>query len=479
MLKIKIILVVLVLHALTNTICLGAQFQVLRNGIVNDQIENAIQPFGIVKCDNGDWVATFQDKGDTTAGCKVYFVRSTNHGQTWSQPFKIIEDEDETVGLTIQLFTLPNGMKLAVFIKIKYQPSRSFVVTLYSCSDDFQTFTEIQQLTHPVQSSLFVTGNCITELDNGDLIIPGYTYPLGTPIEGAVYGSGFFRSTDGGQSWGGFELAFAESDPNNKKCFTESTFAVKEDGSIVGFARVDTTATKQMWKVVSSDNGVTWSTPVETSIPAVYPMITRLDNGKYVMICGLLSIQPPRTVAFLVSDDGENYTLAGRAFYTRNGGYSYNTATGGSQAFIKVDSNKLYVTFYAYDPILPGNHCYVDGNLVAITNIMENNIEEMLTLKILCNESSGTTVHDNSSFANNGALLNGAAFSAGAISLDGSNDRINCGHDASLEIGTQDLTLAARIKLNPTQGTYTGIVTKGASSSTASGYALVYTVSDG
>jgi hypothetical protein len=107
--------------------------------------------------------------------------------------------------------------------------------------------------------------------------------------------------------------------------------------------------------------------PEKTNIPAVYPMITRLSNGKYVMICGLLNIQPPRTVAFLVSDDGENYTFAGQAFYSKNHGRSYNTATGGTQSFLKVGNNKLFIVFYACDPKLPGRHrTYIDGNLVEI-----------------------------------------------------------------------------------------------------------------
>lgn len=371
----------MIFHATITMTCIGDEppkFQVLRNSIVNDEIEDALCPFGIVKCKNGDWVTNFQDKGDTTAGSKVYFVRSSDQGKTWSKPFKTVVNESDAVGLTIQLFTLPNGKNLAIFMAIQHQDKgptgfkgyRTSAITIYSCSDDLQTFTEIQKLASPPQSLLSVTGNCIIELKNGDLIIPGYVYPKGPAVKDAVYGSGFFRSKDGGKTWGPFELAFKEPDTNNKKNFNESTFAVKADGTIVGFTRVDSTKTKNMWKVISADNGITWSIPEETNIPAVYPMITRLENGKYVMICGLLSIKPARTVAFLVSDDGENYTLAGRAYYSRpehNNGISYNTATGGSQAFLKVDKNKLFVTFYACDPKLPGrHHTYVDGNLVEI-----------------------------------------------------------------------------------------------------------------
>ena len=106
--------------------------------------------------------------------------------------------------------------------------------------------------------------------------------------------------------------------------------------------------------------------------------------------------------------------------------------------------------------------------------VLESNIEEMLALKLLCSESGGTTAYDGSYFANNGTLLNGAAFSSGAVSLDGANDRVNCGHNSSLEIGTLDLTITARVKLNATQNTYAGIVTKGAGSPTDAGYTFMY-----
>jgi hypothetical protein len=110
--------------------------------------------------------------------------------------------------------------------------------------------------------------------------------------------------------------------------------------------------------------------------------------------------------------------------------------------------------------------------------VLESNIEKMLALKLLCNETSGTA-YDSSYFANNGTLLNGAAFSGGAVSLDGANDRVYCGNASSLDIGTQDVTLVARVKLNASQGTYAGIVTKGGGGDTDAGYALFYQAASG
>ena len=376
MLKIGLLLGMSQLLCLTTCIAREApKFKVLRYGIINNTVEDALSPSGLIKCKNGDWVAIFQNKGDSTAGCEVFFVRSKDQGKTWSKPFKSIKNKDKAIGLSVNLFTLPNGVNIAIFNKIKHKDTsvtgfrghRTSVVTIYRLNDDL-TLSKIQNLKNPANSLTAVEGNCITKLKNGDLILPAYHYSKGPAAKGVAYGSGFFRSKDEGKSWGAFELAFKEPHPTKKKyMFNESTFAVKDDGSIVGFARVDSTKPKYMWKVISRDNGATWSIPVKTNIPAVYPMITRLKNGKYVMLCGLLNIQPPRTVAFLISDDGENYTLAGRAFYTKNRGRSYNTATGGTQSFIKVGSNKLFITFYACDPELPGRHrTYIDGNLVEI-----------------------------------------------------------------------------------------------------------------
>ena len=107
--------------------------------------------------------------------------------------------------------------------------------------------------------------------------------------------------------------------------------------------------------------------------------------------------------------------------------------------------------------------------------VLESNIEEMLSLKLLCNESGGATAYDGSYFANNGTLYGNAALAGGVLSLDGSCDYVDCGKKASLEMGKLDISVVARVKISTSQsGMYVGIVYKGANTPTETGYSFVY-----
>jgi len=111
--------------------------------------------------------------------------------------------------------------------------------------------------------------------------------------------------------------------------------------------------------------------------------------------------------------------------------------------------------------------------------ILENNIEEMLILKVLCNESSSQTIYDDSWFANDGTLTGNASIGGGTLTLDGFGDYVNCSNDSSLDLGTQDITISGRIKLDTIQSAYNGIVSKGASGPADPGYAFFYRESNG
>ncbi|MHB9139903.1 MAG: LamG domain-containing protein, partial [Victivallaceae bacterium] len=126
----------------------------------------------------------------------------------------------------------------------------------------------------------------------------------------------------------------------------------------------------------------------------------------------------------------------------------------------QISSNQFTVSIPAY-----GSKVYV----------LENNIEEMLVLKLLCNESGGSTAYDCSKFASNGTLCGNASLASGVLSLDGSGDYVNCGKKSTLEMGKLDMSIVARVKISSAQaGTYAGIIAKGAGQTSETGYAFVY-----
>ncbi|MCF6284346.1 MAG: glycoside hydrolase [Candidatus Hydrogenedentes bacterium] len=361
----------------------GAPLKVLRYGPVNDQIVDALSPGGLVQCNAGDLITTFGDKGDSAAGSKCYFVRSKDQGKTWAPPYMVIAPQNPKEGIAAGLVSLPNGELLMLLLRIAHSNSsresvfgyRETTIELKVSQDNGASFASVGFLDTAPESLTSVSG-AIYSLKNGDLIIPAYCY-TSRPREhpGYQYGAGFFRSLDGGANWGPLEVVFDDppSTEEVRQGFNEEAFAVREDGVIIAYARVDVHTgadykQNNMWMCQSEDQGVTWTKPVETSIAGIYPVINMLPSGQFVMACGLRdSNVMRRTTSLFTSSDGINWTYRGHPYYSRTKGMPANSATGGSQAMLPMGENSLYIVFYAHDPALPGYHkTYVDGGLLEV-----------------------------------------------------------------------------------------------------------------
>ena len=379
-----------ILLLITSCVCAGAcadssvaPLKVVRYGPVNDTVEDALAPGGLVRTKSGDLITTFVDKGDSAAGSKCYFVRSKDEGKTWLPPYRVVEPEDGHEGVFVEIVSLPDGDLMLMTIRISHGDSsrkgvfgyRESRVELQVSRDNGDSFQPIGFLDTP-RGSLTSTMGAIYQLTNGDLIIPAYCYashPRQHP--GSQYGSGFYRSIDGGRHWGPLEKVFADPPSTTEvtQKFNESAFAVREDGAIIAYARVDVHQgdefrKNKMWTCESRDNGVTWTKPTETEIVGIYPAISKLPSGQFVMICGLRdSTVGRRTTSVFTSGDGKAWKYRGHPYYSRTKGLPANSATGGSQAMVPMGEDSIYVVFYAHDPTLPGYHqTYVDGCLLKL-----------------------------------------------------------------------------------------------------------------
>ncbi len=357
--------------------------EVLRYGPVNDQIVDALSPGGLVRTKSGDLITTFVDKGDSAAGSKCYFVRSKDKGKTWSQPYRVVKPKHQKEGLFTELVQLPDGDLLLLIIRISHlDTSRKSVfgnreskIELQVSRDNGDSFQSIGFLDTPAESLTATTG-AIYQLNNGDLIIPAYCNANPSrENRGYQYGAGFFRSTDGGAHWGRLEVVFDDppAGKQGKQGFNETAFAVREDGVIIAYARVDVhqgTHYKQnkMWRCQSRDHGASWTTPIETGIAGIFPIIGKLPSGQFVLLCGLRDSKVRRrTTSLFTSRDGVAWKYRGHPYYSLTKGLPSNSATGGAQAMLSMGGNTLYVVFYAHDPALPGYHkTYVDGCLLKL-----------------------------------------------------------------------------------------------------------------
>ncbi|NMA43603.1 MAG: exo-alpha-sialidase [Oligosphaeraceae bacterium] len=350
--------------------------------VVNDTIPDAHGCAGLAIAPNGDYLAAFNDRCDAGPGSSLYLVRSADQGRTWGTPEICIKPDSKTEGVAGGVFNYPDGTlgmaKTRIFYdcedqnKAIYHGNRDSAVELYVSHDNGKTFQFLDALKKPSGALLATMGGVTTALANGDWVINAFIYPYANREPDYPYGSGLYRSTDKGKTWGSFERIFREPDPKKPFNFNESACAVGNDGTIVVFARIDSRPMKECshFRVISRDHGKTWTMPEDTGrICGDYPRIIKLDDNQgFLMVCGYRAALPVLgTVTFFHSPDGMEFTEIGRAFYQPDNRHvPANSATGGVQSIMHgPEKNQFYVIFYAHDPKLPGKHrLRIEGNMI-------------------------------------------------------------------------------------------------------------------
>ncbi|MFN8855284.1 MAG: sialidase family protein [Planctomycetaceae bacterium] len=357
------------------------QLHRLHHAIVTDTIPDAQSPCGLARDPvDGSLVLGFQDKGDVVAGTVTHFVRSHDGGQTWSPPFASYRHPDKSVGAAIGFTQLSPRQTVAVIMEITHTdvsvegfraPRQSR--TLFARFDPHTAgVTPVSVLPQPPETLVGAMPQNLVTLRNGDLVLPAYLTPMdwARPTPGVDYGSGLFRSRDGGQTWSRFSRIFGPHPTQPEIFYNESVIFEKADGTLVAFARYDNETpprNRRMGKVVSRDAGQTWSDTVDSDLPAICPAQLRLPGGGYLMFAGALDEPTPRTCMLYHSLDGETFTKLGQPFYSRTGGHPFNTATGGSQVLLPLGDDRFVLAFYAGDRDLPGrDKTYIDSNVVEL-----------------------------------------------------------------------------------------------------------------
>lgn len=352
----------------------------LSHAIINDKIADACGVSGLAVTRSGDYLAAFTDVGDIGPGCCGYISRSTDGGLSWKKPERRVKPTIDREGVNLTICNLPDGDVQMAVTRITHVNTvrnnfegRTSEIELYRASDRRgRNFKLVQKLKTP-EGSLFGDTAKVIELPNGDWILPAYGYEATQKVEGAVYGSGFFRSCDKGQTWGEFELAFKDEPPAGEEpyYYSEVVMFVTQDGTLVALARIDSREVNNMRQVESKDCGKTWTMPLEIKpIAAAYPAVQELPDGGFLLVCGDRNARPiQRTVQFYYTRDGKDFTYVGMPYYSLGiDGKPRNPATGGMNSIIPGRKDGQYlVGFYGYHPDLGGyDRIYVDSNIIEI-----------------------------------------------------------------------------------------------------------------
>ena len=383
----------LMAFALGSMVCLSLsrlcaiEVSIVEANVVNDTTPNAQTPFGLVRAGKNRLVAIFSDAGDMNPGAKAYLISSDDLGQSWGDPSLILSSDDPAIGIGGALVGLPGDKILLIRIEMNHHSDdrtwdavfkgRTTTYPLQISIDGGKTFQDAGTLPSAPDSIGTVMGTVVT-LANGDLILPGYQSPHAAEVEGHEYGSGFYRSRDKGVTWDRFEVAFTDPIPGRDKKldFNEAAYVVRPDGSIVAYARIDSEILEEgvwqskgnnMWFIESQDNGQTWTMPKETSIGGIFPALIRVGQDKYLLACGNRHSSPGRKVSLYTSSNGLDFQFATDAPYFRTKGVCQSSGTGGSQCFVPIGENEVYMIYYASDPALTtSDKSYIEGCRIVV-----------------------------------------------------------------------------------------------------------------
>ena len=379
--KTSLKLLILAVIAASATLSAKPSIKLIRSGIVCDSLVDATSPSSMAIAPDGSYLLCFQNRGDCGPGAFTYITRSKDHGKTWSKPETFVTPEDDYCGALGSLMNIPGRTDIMLALKstirhetisrnpYEFARKRKNRIDLFTTTDGI-TLTPLATLKQPKDSLVSPMGS-LTQLANGDIILSAYIYRFGHPADPeGTYGCGWYRSTDGGKTWGDFEVVFKDKISNGvgiDYAFTESAFAVHDDGTITGFVRTDRKDPRRQFMVVSKDNGKTWTDPVDAGRLIVYfPLMAKLADKQGFLMVGGWRQAYRNCVSMLYSKDGYDFELIGQAAYQPdNKPIPMNSATGGVQAMVPgPKKHQYYVVFYTHDPKLPGHDkLRIEGNM--------------------------------------------------------------------------------------------------------------------
>ena len=279
--SVSMVIATLLLAALIATPALPTSAAEMTNNnpdvvVVSSDDRNTYFPT-VEKLQNGDLVVVYYDSpGHISQTGRISMVRSSDNGETWSEPQVIldtpIDDRDPNIMQT------DDGTLLLSYFAYDWGQNPAKVIGTYvtRSEDGGTTWSEPVKvgtmLDGPSVPGWAATSDKILELDNGDLLIPLYGTVPGDSAERVTV----VRSTDGGESWKKENEVAIAYDPDIH--FQEPALAKLGNGHLMIMmrtARTDGSA----YVSESYDNGYTWTEPTKTDMMAQASDMLVLKQG--------------------------------------------------------------------------------------------------------------------------------------------------------------------------------------------------------
>ena len=186
------------------------------------------------------------------------------------------------------------------------------------------------------------------DLDNGELVRladGGLLLAMRSVVDGRSYRLPVYRSDDDGAHWVHVGTIAANERPRGRtdRGLWEPAFDVLADGTLSVLYADETSAdarpscSQVVSQRLSTDAGVTWGAATRVvSQPGCgaarpgMPVMTRMADGRYLMVFEVCGLGPDCDVAYQVSDDGRHWPrgLGTRIAHQRCGPYAMTAADG-------------------------------------------------------------------------------------------------------------------------------------------------------
>lgn len=197
----------------------------------------------------------FYEGGTDHSPARIMATISEDDGEMWSEPYVLQENVGGCNVMSVSFLRL-NADEIALFYLVKNHPTRDCRVYMKRSSDEGQTWSEPVLVT--ADEGYFVLNNArVIRASTGRIIVPVSTYR--NPETFGYWKSLVYYSDDGGRSWrrGKGEVALPD-EVESRVGLQEPGVIELKDGRLMMYMR---TGLGYVYRCYSKDQGETWSEP--------------------------------------------------------------------------------------------------------------------------------------------------------------------------------------------------------------------------
>ena len=341
--------------------------EVIYNGAIGVSLTS------VVKAANGDLLALFNSGKDAWPGSAAYLMRSTDDGQTWTGPRKLIAPvrQGGAIHTNVGLTRLKNGTLVLPFGDFRIRgESRGFPQPRHG-GHEFGTTAVLISRDHGHTWSDWIPANAglpwsaphgqLVEMRDGRILLPLWMSekPTGPQDFGKDAFAGYVTSRDGGLTW----KQFQKIGP-----FGEISLVLLPDGETL-LGALKQHPSRETHVIRSSDGGRTWTPPRRVGFQGKNAVLVLSPSGIPLLLCSPVREGESRPGYIYYSPDrGETWLEGARLVEPIPP--RYPMAYGVSAA--NLDERRMLLTFFAIDPRKPEKGgspwttttTYLGGNIV-------------------------------------------------------------------------------------------------------------------